>query len=94
MPLKYFNSCTNLDEVKKLYRQLAFKLHPDKGGSNEEMAKLNEEYQYILKNPFMLSIYKPSNNFNKNTFLTDLSIKEMFDIFGSLFYLFLDNRKK
>ena len=29
----------------KIYRSLAFALHPDKGGNNELMAKLNEAYE-------------------------------------------------
>lgn len=39
------------DELKKAYRRLAVKLHPDKAGGNEDQFKeLNEAYQ-ILSNP-------------------------------------------
>ncbi|GAO46094.1 hypothetical protein G7K_0336-t1 [Saitoella complicata NRRL Y-17804] len=32
------------EEIKKSYRKLAVKMHPDKGGSEEEFAKLSEAY--------------------------------------------------
>ncbi len=32
-------------ELRKQYKMEAAKLHPDKGGNEAEMAKLNEEYQ-------------------------------------------------
>ncbi len=33
----------------RLYRRMAQKLHPDKGGSHEEFVELNEAYQKILR---------------------------------------------
>ena|SRR5579864_5142572 len=44
--MTYFNSCTTLDEVKKLYKQLAKEHHPDKGGNLEIMQAVNNEYAY------------------------------------------------
>lgn len=35
------------DEIKKAYRKLASKHHPDKGGSNEEFQKLEEAYRTL-----------------------------------------------
>lgn len=43
--MKYFTNCTTLDELKKEYRHLAARNHPDHGGSNEIMAAINNEYQ-------------------------------------------------
>jgi curved DNA-binding protein CbpA len=37
------------EEIKKLYRQLATKYHPDRGGSEEKMKEINAAYE-ILKN--------------------------------------------
>ncbi len=47
--MKYFTNIKTLDELKKAYRKLAAKLHPDNGGSTEEMKKLNAEYDEMFK---------------------------------------------
>jgi hypothetical protein len=46
---KYFTDFSSIDMVKKQYKKLAFKLHPDVGGSTEEMQQLNNEYEAALK---------------------------------------------
>ena len=56
--MNYFKECQNLDEVKKLYRQLAKQLHPDKGGSTEQMQILNSEFTKVIK--LMAKGYKGS----------------------------------
>jgi curved DNA-binding protein CbpA len=46
---KYFQpKPTTLEALKKQYRELAFKYHPDKGGSNEEMKAVNAEYDTLF----------------------------------------------
>lgn len=35
--------------IDKIYQQLAFALHPDRGGSNEQMRLLNEAYEKVKK---------------------------------------------
>lgn len=37
-------------DIKKRYRELSFRFHPDYGGTTEQMVKLNEAYQ-VLSNP-------------------------------------------
>lgn len=44
----YFKDCKTLEEVKKLYRQLAMANHPDKGGDLETMQKINNDYAYTI----------------------------------------------
>ncbi|MEM6734502.1 MAG: hypothetical protein AAF620_00395 [Bacteroidota bacterium] len=41
----YFKNCKTLDEAKKLYYQLAMKLHPDKGGTTEEFQELQGQFE-------------------------------------------------
>ncbi|MDM8565096.1 hypothetical protein QUF74_05530 [Candidatus Halobeggiatoa sp. HSG11] len=45
----YFKNCKTVEEAKKLYRQLAMKNHPDRGGNVETMQSINVEYQQLLK---------------------------------------------
>ncbi|EXR51504.1 dnaJ domain protein, partial [Acinetobacter baumannii 25691_8] len=47
---KWFSSdVNNLDDLKKEYRKLCFKHHPDMGGSTEDMQAINSEYEQLLK---------------------------------------------
>jgi len=47
--MKYFNNPKTLEELKKQYRELAFKHHPDKGGNTEIMKIINYEYDELFK---------------------------------------------
>lgn len=40
----YFENCTTIEELKKEYRKLAMKHHPDRGGDLETMQKINAAY--------------------------------------------------
>ena len=42
--MKYFTTCTTLDELKKEYRRLAMANHPDRGGDEATMKAINAEY--------------------------------------------------
>lgn len=44
-----FESCKEVAEAKKVYKQLAKKLHPDTGGTDEEFKILNNIYNHILE---------------------------------------------
>ena len=47
---KYFVGVYNtIQEVKSEYRKLAFQYHPDKGGSVEDMQKINNEYDKLIR---------------------------------------------
>ena len=43
-----FKNCTSIEEAKKVYRELSKKNHPDCGGSEESMKKINQEYEQYL----------------------------------------------
>jgi hypothetical protein len=44
-----FIGVEGINEVKKIYKELAKKLHPDVGGSNELFKLLNSVYNHILE---------------------------------------------
>lgn len=46
--MTYFTNIRTLDELKKAYRKLAAKFHPDNSGSKEEMQALNAEYETLF----------------------------------------------
>jgi curved DNA-binding protein CbpA len=55
--LKYFNPApTTAEELKKQYRELAKRYHPDKGGSKEEMQAVNAEYDRLF--PKLKDVHK------------------------------------
>ena len=45
----YFDSCKDKNELKAMYRKLAMKNHPDRGGDEEVMKAINAEYDKALK---------------------------------------------
>lgn len=59
-----FFTATNLDELKQEYRKLVFIHHPDRGGSTEEMQKLNAEYDALNKK-FALSEFDDYDDYEK-----------------------------
>lgn len=44
----YFSSCHTADECRSLYKELAKKLHPDKGGNASDFQKMQGEYEKRL----------------------------------------------
>lgn len=46
---KYFSKVNNLQELRKQYRDLLKKFHPDNGGNVSEMQEVNAEYDKLFK---------------------------------------------
>jgi curved DNA-binding protein CbpA len=68
--LKYFANCKTLEEIKKLYKELAMKFHPDREGGNLLiMQEVNAEYNEICNNPYYSNLFnsKESNNSNESS---------------------------
>ena len=55
MKIEFFKNCSSIEEIKKQYKNLAFKFHPDITGEHETMKYINIEYEYLIKN------FKPTN---------------------------------
>lgn len=49
MIMKYFKDITTPEELKKQFRALSIKLHPDRGGNAEDFKKMMAEYMAISK---------------------------------------------
>ena len=47
----YFTNISSLEELKKHYKDLAMKHHPDRGGDTATMQEINNEYRYFCENP-------------------------------------------
>lgn len=45
----YFAGCYTREDLKERYRELAQKLHPDKGGTDLEFAEMSEQFNKLLK---------------------------------------------
>lgn len=49
MTYKHFTSPKSLEELKAQYKKLAFKHHPDCGGSTVAMQEVNAEYDHLFQ---------------------------------------------
>lgn len=59
--LKYFIGVETLEELKKKYKELAKKLHPDLGGNKEKFQSMNNEYDLLFKSLKNKKANKKSN---------------------------------
>lgn len=46
--MKYFKNINTLEEAKKEYKKLAMANHPDRGGNEDTMKEINNEYEAII----------------------------------------------
>lgn len=81
--MKWFQEITDLNELRKLYRKLVVKYHPDNGGSEETIKEINAEYDILfkrLKNDFEhKDTYKNATDKQKQQYdwQKDKQIREM-----------------
>lgn len=82
--MKYFKDIKNLDELRKQYKTLLKRFHPDNVGGSEEITKaVNTEYEALfkkLKNHFEANakgVDKESQSFKKYDFAEDEKLREV-----------------
>lgn len=63
------------DDIKKAYREMVKKYHPDQYGDNplkdlaeEKLREVNEAYDYLMKNTSDYSSYSNSNSYTNNNY--------------------------
>lgn len=70
--MKYFKNLETMEEVKKQYRKLAMKFHPDRGGNEEIFKEINNEYEeaieYAKQNELNKTKTKKEEDFIKNQY--------------------------
>lgn len=84
---KFIKNVETLEELKKVYKKLALKFHPDCGGTDEEMAQLNNEYDDLFKQLKNTHKNKDGVIYTKETTETPNQFKE---IINHLFALKMD----
>ena len=73
------------DEIKKAYRRLAHKYHPDKTGGNvEKFKQISEAYKYLMEHPepdesFVRSSKAPPNFWEYNKDVDDLLVSYVYN---------------
>lgn len=66
--MKYLNdNIRTLEELKKAYHRLCLKLHPDVGGSDDEMKILNAEYEQLFERVKNIHVNKDGETYEKET---------------------------
>ena len=77
--MTYIKNVKTLEELKKTYKKLSLKLHPDCGGSDKEMAKLNNEYDELFSKLKNYHKNKEGEIYKKETSETPEEFKEIID---------------
>jgi curved DNA-binding protein CbpA len=73
----YFNNPQTLEELKKQYRELAMKHHPDCGGSDEAMKAVNAEYDRLFPKLKNVHQNKDGETYERETAETSEFFKDL-----------------
>ena len=64
--INYFSDCSTIEQIKKRYRELAQKFHPDHGGTNEEMTIINLQYEQQKGRTFTSVNHETGKTYEQN----------------------------
>ena len=90
MRIELLKGVNTLEELKALYKKLAMKFHPDRGGDLETMKKLNNEYDSLFLKLKNIHTNAKGETYEKETTETPEQWK---DIVNQLINLNLQNVK-
>lgn len=65
--IKYFENVRTLEELKRQYRELALKHHPDRGGTVKVMQAINAEYETLFARVKDIHANKEGEEFTRET---------------------------
>jgi curved DNA-binding protein CbpA len=81
MSIKYFIPMPEtLEELKKMYKKLSFKHHPDCGGNNDDMKIVNAEYTALFEKLKDIHTNASGKRYTKATNETPQQFIEIIDI--------------
>lgn len=65
--MKYFKDCKTLEDVKKTFKELVKRLHPDNGGNQEDFKNMMNEYQTAFNNLKDIHVSSTGETYRKQT---------------------------
>ena len=65
--MKFLKDIRTLEQLKKEYRKWAMQLHPDMGGTDEDMKILNAEYEAVFARVKDVHVTKDGNEYRKES---------------------------
>lgn len=86
--IKYFKDVRNLEDLRRQYKRLAHKLHPDCGGSAEAFREMVAEYETLFKKLEHDSFFTDFDDAKQAERKYDFSVdKEMRDVLNKIISL-------
>ena len=81
--MKYFKDLNSMEAVKKQYRKLAMKYHPDRGGNEEVFKQINNEYEEAMEqakiNETRKAKTKKEEDFIKSQYMNSKNFRNIID---------------
>ena len=81
--MKYFKDLNSMEAVKKQYRKLAMKYHPDRGGNEEVFKQINNEYEEAMEqakiNETKKAKTKKEEDFIKSQYMNSKNFRNIID---------------
>ena len=81
--MKYFKDLNSMEAVKKQYRKLAMKYHPDRGGNEEIFKQINNEYEQAMEqakiNETRKAKTKKEEDFIKSQYMNSKNFRNIID---------------